>query len=53
MSSPRDIEPELPQRGRFSGVLFPPPREPLWFETDRETLRRVRHGLINLPDDES
>lgn len=39
---------ELPQR--FSGQLeLPPPAEPMWFETDPETLRRVRDALINLP----
>lgn len=39
---------ELPQR--FSGQLdLPPPAAPLWFETDPDTLRRVRDALINLP----
>lgn len=41
---------DLPRR--FSGQLFPEPLEPLWFQDDPETLRRVRDGLINLPTDD-
>lgn len=42
---------ELSQR--FCGQLdIPQPVEPMWFETDPETLRRVRDALINRPTDE-
>lgn len=50
MSNPKD-QPDGDAAGdlprRFSGQLDIP--EPLWFETDLETLRRVRDALINLP----